>query len=248
MITVFVIGTGNLGKQLCVALESDQDSQIKLMGYTNHSLNDIPQIKAPLFKEKFPKCDLYLLAVPDDSIEKVSASIPANQPVAHMSGSVPMSVLDSHDEYGVLYIPQTFNKYRQADLEEITICLESGSMEMKEKLWMVAGSLSRKRTHINSTQRQQLHLAAVYMNNFVNHCYYKSAEILKAADLDPKLLEGLQTETLENAKQSKPHDAQTGPARRGDSATINRHLEQLKESDQAMYLAISESIKRTYED
>ena len=30
--------------------------------------------------------------------------------------------------------------------------------------------------------------------------------------------------------------------------TINRHLEQLKESDKAMYLAISESIKQTYED
>ena len=207
MITVFIIGTGNLGAQLCFAMESAGDSRVKLVGYSNKSGKKLPQIKAPLYSENLPQCDVYLLAVPDDAIENMSTIIPKSQAVAHMSGSVPLDVLSAHDHFGVLYIPQTFNKHRKADLEAVTICLESSSKAIDDVLSVVAGSLSRKRTHINSTQRQQLHLAAVYMNNFVNHCYYKSAEILKAADLDPKLLESLQTETLASAQQANPYKA-----------------------------------------
>ncbi|KQC33625.1 hypothetical protein AAU57_10045 [Nonlabens sp. YIK11] len=248
MISVFVIGTGNLGMQLCSALETAVDSQVKLVGYTNQSGSKLSEINAPLFKENWPPCDLYIIAVPDDAIQEVSQFVPQNQAVAHTSGSVPMNVLARHEQHGVLYIPQTFTKYRRAALEEVTVCLESNSQEIDEKLRLVAGTLSRKRTHINSTQRQQLHLAAVYMNNFVNHCYFKSAEILKNADLDQDLLNELRAETLTNAQSTTAQEAQTGPARRGDQKTIERHLKQLKEEDQAMYLAISESIKRTYED
>ena len=246
MIKVFVIGTGNLGTQLCYALKSANYDEVSLVGYTNKSGRVLPKIKAP-YKNLIPDCDLIIIAVPDDEISSVSSSITTKATVVHTSGSVPMNELERHENFGVFYIPQTFSIERLVDFSEITICLEFSNDVAKEQLKMVASTLSRKQKHINSTQRQQLHLAAVYMNNFVNHCYFKAQEILKTADLSTDLLEPLMQETFEKAKELTAYGAQTGPGRRGDNETIKRHLSQLKKQDQAMYIAISESIKKTYE-
>lgn len=246
MITVFVIGTGNLGTQLCRALESALNPHIQLVGYSNKKGQSLKHVKAPLLSS-VPLCDLVILSVPDDSIAAVSGTLPHSQFVVHTSGSVPMSILERHHRHGVLYIPQTFSLDRSVDFSEITICLESNTKAAMEQLEIVGSSLSRKQKHINSSQRQQLHLAAVYMNNFVNHCYFKAEEILKQASIDPNLLEPLMKETLTKAQDIGAYDAQTGPARRDDKQTLQRHLNQLQELDREMYLAISESIKTTYE-
>lgn len=246
MMTVFVIGTGNLGTQLCRALESALNPHVQLVGYSNKKGQALKDVKAPILSS-VPLCDLIILSVPDDAIAVVSDTLPHSQFIVHTSGSVPMSVLERHDRHGVLYIPQTFSKERPIDFSEITICLESNTKAAMEQLEMVGSTLSRKQKHINSSQRQQLHLAAVYMNNFVNHCYFKAGEILQQESIDPNLLDPLMTETLAKAQDIGPYNAQTGPARRDDKQTLQRHLDQLQELDREMYLAISESIKTTYE-
>lgn len=247
MITIFIIGTGNLGTQLCQAIESTNSKQIQLIGYANKSNEIVAQINAPLISNRVPDCDLTILAVPDDAIAAVSSKITTDSIVVHTSGSAPMNILESHSNHGVFYIPQTFSKNRSVDFSDVTICLESSNNNVMKQLEVLASSLSRKRKPINSHQRQQLHLAAVYMNNFVNHCYFKSSELLKNANLEAELLEPLMNETLAKAQDSGSFAAQTGPARRGDDQTIQRHLQQLKELDREMYLALSESIKNTYE-
>jgi len=247
MIKVFIIGTGNLGTQLCAAIEKSADESVVLVGYRNFSGRIVPTIQAQIFQNELPDCDLVLIAVPDDKIASVSNSLNnAQVTVAHTSGSADINLLFRFKNHGVFYIPQTFSKGRAIDLSEVTLCLEASNESTMEQLELVASTLSRKRKHINSAQRRQLHLAAVYMNNFVNHCYHKASELLENAAMPTELLEPLMLETLEKARELGAENAQTGPALRGDQQTINKHLDLLKEEDRAMYRAITQSIKHTY--
>jgi predicted short-subunit dehydrogenase-like oxidoreductase (DUF2520 family) len=52
-----------------------------------------------------------------------------------------------------------------------------------------------------------------------------SSRILKDQDLKLEMLKPLIRETLNNSLEISPKKAQTGPARRGDRQTINRHLQ-----------------------
>ncbi|BAO56274.1 Rossmann-like and DUF2520 domain-containing protein [Nonlabens marinus] len=247
MIKVFFIGTGNLGTQLCQAMEKSHSDNVQVVGYSNDSNRKINDIKAPLFVGSIPLCDLVVLAVPDDKIQLVSDGLSKSQAtVVHTSGSVDVNLLSRFDDYGVFYIPQTFSKGRSIDLSEVTFCLEASNDSTMEQLELVASTLSRKRKKVNSAQRRQLHLAAVYMNNFVNHCYHKAAELLEQSAMDTDLLEPLMIETLKKAQELGPKNAQTGPAMRGDQNTINKHIALLIDSDREMYRAITHSIKNSH--
>ncbi len=247
MIKVFIVGTGNIGSHLCRAIETSQNDQIKLAGYTNSSGYIMPDIRAAWYDKTPEKCNLILLALPDDALSNFSNNLTTGATVVHVSGSAPLSILNAHKNHGVLYIPQTFSKNRQVDLSEVTLCLEASNDFTMKQLELVGSTLSRKQKHINSYQRSKLHVAAVYMNNFANHCFYKAQELLQDAQLDNHLLDALMQETTAKAAELGAKKAQTGPARRGDQKTLDRHLSLIEPSDHDMYNAISRSIKKTYE-
>jgi predicted short-subunit dehydrogenase-like oxidoreductase (DUF2520 family) len=250
MIRIIVIGTGNIGGHLCNAIENAAlPKKILLTGYYNRAQKKLPHSNAALLTDlnNLPESDLILLAVPDDAIEKVSQQIKKSKAIiAHTSGSVAMSALQYHQNHGVFYLPQSFSSSRKPRFEDIPICLESSSKEVNMVLEIVAGTLSRKREQINSSQRKKLHLAAVYMNNFVNHCYAKAGEIMEEASMDTHLLDALMRETLEKAIVLSPKKSQTGPAIRNDSKTIEKHLQLLEKEDREMYRSITKSIQKTH--
>lgn len=246
MIRIVVIGTGNLGTQLCSAFEKSKNCT--LVGYLNHSNRSLDTLQAPLVKSlgTLPVCDLILLCTPDDTIATISNEIKTNAIVAHTSGSVSLEAVSNHKNHGVFYLPQSFSKSRTARFEEITICLEASSSKVMEQLEFVGSSLSRKRKHLNSSQRKYLHLAAVYANNFVNHCYLKTQQVLEKEHLELELLEPLMKETLLKAIEMGPYSAQTGPAKRADLTTLETHKNMLDATELDMYQAITQSILKTY--
>lgn len=263
MMDIIVIGTGNLGFHLCKAIENEHvgnnfafakaenknvKNSLKLIGYYNSSAGEIPELKAPLLHsiDKLPKADLVIIATPDDYIAAVSRSFKTSAIVAHTSGSVAMDAVSNHTNHGVFYIPQSFSKSRPVDFMELPICLEFNNRTTQGILEDLGNRLTRKLTYLDSQQRGRLHIAAVYMNNFVNHCYTKADELLNDAQIDASLLYPLMNETLAKAQELSPKKAQTGPARRNDVQTILKHLDALKSSDRNMYQAITESIKNTY--
>ncbi|AGC78508.1 putative short-subunit dehydrogenase-like oxidoreductase (DUF2520 family) [Nonlabens dokdonensis] len=250
MIKIIVIGTGNVGTHLCRAFEkAGSTSNVQLAAYHNRGQKKLPEIDAPLAKNlnHLPNADLILLAVPDDAIASVAEDLPAQETIiAHTSGSVAMQTLNKHKNHGVFYLPQSFSISRTPNFEEITICMESSNDFVNKTLEMVAVPLSRKRAQINSQQRKKLHLAAVYINNFVNHCYTKAGEIMEEAAIDHDLLDALMRETFDKAIDLSPKNAQTGPALRNDSKTIEKHLQMLEKEDRDMYRSITKSIQKTH--
>jgi predicted short-subunit dehydrogenase-like oxidoreductase (DUF2520 family) len=88
-------------------------------------------------------------------------------------------------------------------------------------------------------------VAAVFANNFANHCFSIAEQILAQQDLPFEMLHPLMEETLAKALADAPAKMQTGPAIRGDKDTINRHLQLLAQTPDwaALYLQISKNIK-----
>jgi len=95
-------------------------------------------------------------------------------------------------------------------------------------------------------QRKQLHLAAVFINNFVNHLYFIGEEICKQHEIPFEILYSLIIETSQKAVSLSPFLAQTGPAKRNDLTTIKKQLEMLPLPYQKIYEILTSSITKTY--
>ena len=177
--------------------------------------------------------ELYILAVSDDAIplvaKQLSSHLSHNALVVHTSGNTPSSILSDHFQHcGIFYPLQTFSIERQANFEQIPICIDSPHPKDLKLLEWVAQQISPKVYPITDEQRAILHLAAVFVNNFTNHLFYISEDILEQEQLPFDLLKPLIAETFAKIQTHRAKEVQTGPAIRGDVMSINRHLKYLE--------------------
>jgi len=196
--------------------------------------------------------DFYLIAVPDDKVkEVVDGMARVKGIIAHTSGITPMEVISStFENSGVFYPLQTFSKQRAVTMATVPFCIEGNTGEAAEKLNHLAGKLSQNIYSINSTERKKLHLAAVFVSNFVNHLYHTADTIVKESGLPFELLLPLIEEVAAKVKTLPPADAQTGPARRNDENTLGAHREMLGSHPdfEALYNLITRQIIKQYHE
>jgi len=121
----------------------------------------------------FKNADLYIISTNDDTIENIAKNrMLSDKFIVHTSGSVDMSILSENtDKYGVFYPLQTLKKGVYADFSKIPLCVEASTAECLEKLKNLASEFSDNVYEIRSKQRLNLHIAAVFANNFSNHLY-----------------------------------------------------------------------------
>ena len=143
------------------------------------------------------------------------------------------------------YPLQTFTKGKKVDFKKIPICIEAEQDNDLKILEQLAVLISEKTHLINSQQRKALHVAAVFVNNFVNHLYQIGSEICQENQIPFSILEALITETASKIERLSPKNAQTGPAKRNDKGTIDAHLDFLKSdvSKQEIYKLLTQSIQ-----
>jgi predicted short-subunit dehydrogenase-like oxidoreductase (DUF2520 family) len=111
-------------------------------------------------------------------------------------------------------------------------------------LKQLAHSISNAVYEINSEQRKALHVAAVFVNNFVNYLYQMGNEICDANAIPFEILKPLIQETANKIATLSPKNAQTGPAKRNDLKTIAAHEEFLKDENQAaIYKLLTQSLQ-----
>ncbi len=204
-----------------------------------------------LLSELDRDADLYLLAVPDKAVEPVVHAMPRVKGiVAHTSGITPMRVLHHLPKYGVFYPLQTFSKEHNPDISKVPFCIEGSSEEDLQSLKEAAFRLSSAVYEINSERRRYLHLAAVLVNNYTNYLYRMAFDILDKKKMDKSLLMPLIEETFAKITEMHPDKAQTGPARRKDLPTIEKHLLLLEEFPQykELYTLFAEQIIKKYHE
>jgi predicted short-subunit dehydrogenase-like oxidoreductase (DUF2520 family) len=197
------------------------------------------------------RSDLYIIAVNDDSIENIVADFPeVDGIVVHTSGSKPMSLLKRFDRYGIFYPLQTITSTTPIKLKEVPICIEAESEETIESIDELASQVSSNVFRLDSEKRLFLHMTAVMVNNFSNYMYSMAHHILENKDIDFNLLLPLINETAQKINDLSPHNSQTGPARRKDVNTIEKHLKLLSEFPEykEVYELLTKNIIKKYHE
>lgn len=248
---IVLCGTGNLATRLGIALFAADAEIVQIFGRTEKNAAELAHILHCAFtispEELVTDADLYILAVSDDSIEKTVTNLAIrDRLVVHTAGSVPMEILAvSAKNFGVFYPLQTFSKNKEVDFRNIPICIEANNASNLEILNGVASTISEQVVRVDSNQRKQLHLAAVFVCNFVNHFYSIGEQLLNEQQLNFDLLKPLIRETADKVMRYSPASVQTGPAIRGDNAVMQMHRNMLEGNPawQEIYSLISKEIR-----
>lgn len=192
----------------------------------------------------------YILAVPDDALAEVAEALSARVKgyLLHCSGATPLEVISSrHPRSGVLYPLSTFSRGRVVDTKEVPFYLEVAEETLTPSLTGLAQALAEEIHWASSEQRLILHLGAVIACNFSNHLIAISEHLLQQYDLPPKALLPLLDEMIDKLHRLPAQAAQSGPARRGDVKTIDRHRAVLADQEELLriYDLFTERIRRT---
>jgi predicted short-subunit dehydrogenase-like oxidoreductase (DUF2520 family) len=197
--------------------------------------------------------DIYIMMVPDDMIKHLSSKLPfeliKKQIICHTSGSIESTVLDTHKNYGVFYPLQTFSKKVKLDYSPIPFFITANNPTTEKKLKSLARKFSKKVKVVDDSQRGDLHIAAVFVNNFVNYVLGLASDISKNQEVNFKHLHPLLKETINKALKYDPNDIQTGPAKRNDKRVLKEHLQKLKDTPdiQKIYKILSQGIQKKYQ-
>ena len=246
--TVVLGGGGNVGSHLVKAFL--ETPNIELLQVYNRDLNKIKK-----FKYKFPitnkldqivDADVYLIAISDDAINEFSKSLnQTNKLIVHTSGSVSIEAIEN-ERSGVFYPLQSFSTNKEVDFKNIPICIETKKENDLVLLEKLATSISNHVYIIDSDRRKKMHLAAVFVNNFVNHLYEIGHQICDDNQIPFEILVPLIKETSEKIIKHKPKDVQTGPAMRNDQKTIQNQMDQLNPDQAKLYTMLTQSIIKTH--
>lgn len=263
---ISIIGAGNVAWHLAHTLE---EVGYKIEEIWSRDFKNAKKMAEEMYdataKEELNFVDseakLFIIAVADDAIEEVVKQLvlPEDSIVVHTSGTKSLAEFeqwlnvysDVKVKAGVLYPLQTFTKNLKIDFEkQVPVCVEAEEPEIENLLIKIAQDLSETAYVVNSRERRTLHLAAVMACNFSNHLWAIAKEILEDDDLDFSMIKPLIKETVRKAMfTGEPTSVQTGPAKRGDYDTIEKHKIILKNKDEhtkKIYKELTESILEKY--
>lgn len=199
--------------------------------------------------EPLPEADVYIYAVRDEALPEVVAAVhaPARAIHVHTSGTVPVTVFGADKPHsGILYPFQSFNKAQPVDdFANIPLFIEGRDIDDIAAIYTLALTLSPRVIEASQADRERLHVAGVFANNFTNCMYRIAADILRDTHIPFSALLPLIDRTAEKVHNLAPRDAQTGPAIRGDEHVIRHHLDLLagKPEHEAIYRMLTEYIQ-----
>lgn len=254
---VVIIGSGNVAEAFAHAVAECNALSLKQIFARNieraRSIATAVETMWSCDVAEFAEADLYIIAVSDRAVGEVASKLPfsAGAIVVHTAGSVPLAELPAGDvRRGILYAFQSFTAGRRISFKDMPLFVEAESEEVYAVLERVGREIGCRVERADSARRRVVHLAGVFVNNFVNHLYAVAGDIVEGVDLDFSTLKPLIRETaLKVLESENPRSVQTGPAIRGDREVVERHLEMLNSDRlrQQIYKDITNSICSIWE-
>lgn len=231
--SIVILGCGNVAWHLAKHLRSLKTYSVAVY---NHKANPaLAEFKTKLkcstgvgFKQVPADADVYFICVSDRAIERTANQLTIRNPnalVVHTSGSMPLGALGKRlYDTGVFYPLQTFSKKDTIHWEDVPVIIEASGKTAQHKLEKLAARFSKVHRTMDHKGRLKLHLAAVMVNNFTNALYVAAGSLIgdgKGNSIG--LLLPLIRQTTEKLSHLGPLEAQTGPAKRGDTAILKKH-------------------------
>lgn len=195
---------------------------------------------------------LVLIAVPDDAIGEVAAAIAAGHAVGerhvvlHLSG-----LLDRHALRALAATGAALGSFHPlqsiADPSTASVRLRGAfaglegddrALETGERL---AGALGMHPVRLAPGAKAAYHAGAVIASNYVVVLASVAEGLAREAGVPPAQARALYLPLMQGTVGNLalgPAAALTGPVRRGDAATVRRHLAALTPADRALYRAL----------
>ncbi|MBD0822443.1 Rossmann-like and DUF2520 domain-containing protein [Aestuariibaculum marinum] len=250
MISVVILGAGNVATHLYKAFKTTEN--VNVLQWYNRNIEAISSFKNEVDitdnLSQLAEADVYIVSVSDDAVKGLTKKLPfENRLVVHTSGTVKISDIDKKHHKGVFYPLQSFSKSAKLDFANVPICIEAITSEDYHLLKDMAIAIGSPTKKVNSDQRKVLHLAAVFVNNFTNQLYRVAHEITESEGAEFDLLKPLILETAKKVQDLSPYMAQTGPAKRDDKKTLDKHTKLLTNPHHKdIYDLLTKSIQHTH--
>lgn len=247
---IAVIGAGNVASHLAPALRSAgcEIVSVSSLSGSSHGLAKRLNCREVAVKNISPDVDAVLIAVKDSAVATVAAELPpADYLVMHTSGSIPLETLSSiHRRAAVFYPLQTFSRDVPVNIREVPFFTEASDGDCLATVDAIARRITDCVYHADSSQRRHLHLAGVLSSNFPIYLLELAGKTLAEAGFPLEVVKPLVKATVDKAFAVGPHDALTGPARRGDIGVVNSQASMLAGDEKDIYLKISKAIIKEY--
>ena len=224
-----IIGAGSVGSNLHHGLE--------LKGIKAELVHARPLTADPSAIETLPEADCYIYTVADHVLKEVVSMVHAPKALhLHTSGSMPIDIFGEDKPHaGILYFFQSFSRENLIDdWSGIPCFVEGRDIDDIAAIYSLAQTLTSHIYEANQHDRERLHIAGVFANNYTNLMYRIAAEVLRDTSIPFEALLPLIDNTAAKVHTLKPADAQTGPAQRGDEAVMAHHVEILNAKNAAL--------------
>jgi predicted short-subunit dehydrogenase-like oxidoreductase (DUF2520 family) len=189
--------------------------------------------------------DLVVIATPDAAVAQVASTLSPRDDlvVAHLSGSLGLTPLADHHRRAVLH-PLVALPDADRGAERLVgawFGLAAAGDPLVEE---VVDELHGRVVRVPEGAWERYHAAAVIASN---HLVALLGQVERVASSVPVPLAAyldLARGALDDVAALGPAEALTGPVRRGDTATVEGHLDALPESERAAYRALAEEAAR----
>lgn len=250
MIKIVLLGSGNVAYHLALALKSATSVQL-VQRYRRNKKNDLyfdSSIPVTSNLSDLEEADIYIIAVKDEAIGDLSEKIKhLSGLVVHTSGSIHIDNLRSGERRGVFYPVQSLTINQKIDFKGVPLVIESVLKEDLNLLHTLAGKISSRVFELNSSEREKLHITAVFANNFSNYMFTCAEILCSEFKLPFEILKPIILETGKKIQSISPAKSQTGPARRNDQEILKKHMEMLSGDKREIYQLLSKAITKLYQ-
>jgi predicted short-subunit dehydrogenase-like oxidoreductase (DUF2520 family) len=223
--TIRIIGPGRAGTSLAAALSARGWHVVGFLG--RH--DDLSQAARDV--------DVVVIATPDDVVASVAACVlpQADTTVLHLSGSLGLDVLAPHALRAALHplvpLPNADVGARRLG-EGVTFAVAGAPVAR-----LMVESLGGRVVEVADADRAAYHAAACIAANHVVALLGQVERVAAAVGLDVEAFLPLTRAAVDDVASLGPRKALTGPALRGDWATLSRHLDALPASERPGYQA-----------
>ncbi len=249
---ISIVGNGNVAQNLALAFSEKGHSILEMYAPNQKKLKDftstVPCKALSSLEDLNKDTDVVILAVNDTVLPEVIRQLPQRETLyLHCSGSCSIDVFRTTNlkHYGVFYPLYSFVKGRKEDFSNIPILIESNNSENQSLIQDLALSLTPNVRIVESSERIYYHLSGILVNNFSNHLWALTQDLLNNQKLDFEAVKPILLQTAENAiKADSLKKIQTGPAKRKNTEIIEKHLSLLNDNPalQDLYKKLSLSI------
>lgn len=183
------------------------------------------------------EADLIFLTVPDGALAETAAPVRAHSDawLVHAAGALPASALGV-PRAGTFHPLRSFvGEPREVVVAGYGVALEADDEELAGHLGRLAADLGMLPLSVAPADRTRYHAAAVLVGNAPVALLDMARRHFAAINVDPLVAEAalvqLFASVAENAAEQGIQGALSGPVRRGDVTTVERHLAALEAAD-----------------